>query len=145
MSLDQDLATALDTTGVFVGAARRRAELRADLLAVGATAFATRPALLRRAAALLAAELPAAVDRLVTGGDTDAVALTTALALHTGLPVTITGADGARGEVHHGDRVAVVTPRADPAATLAGRVRAAGAEPVATLSVFAADGTPAFA
>ncbi|MET7994726.1 hypothetical protein ABZU76_27915 [Amycolatopsis sp. NPDC005232] len=145
MSLESDLATATDTTTVFLDAERRRGELRADLAAIGA-AFTTRPSILRRAAALLAEELPTATDRLVTTGTADAVAVTTALALHTGLPFAV-DAD----EVHRGDRVAVVTPIADDpaetptgtAAALADRVRAAGAEPVVLLSVLAADGTPA--
>ncbi|MEV8607430.1 hypothetical protein AB0383_05645 [Amycolatopsis sp. NPDC051373] len=148
MSLEDDLATATDTTTVFLDAERRRGELRADLTAIGA-AFTTRPSILRRAAALLAEELPTATDRLVTTGTADAVAVTTALALHTGLPFAVDA-----GEVHRGDRVAVVTPIADDpaetsadatAAALADRVRAAGAEPVVVLSVLAADGTPTLA
>ncbi|MGW4487239.1 hypothetical protein ACWEOE_25755 [Amycolatopsis sp. NPDC004368] len=148
MSLEGDLAGTIDTTAVFLDAGRRRAELRADLAAIG-PAFTTRPSILRRAAALLADELPTATDRLVTTATADAVAVTTALALHTGLPFAVDA-----GQVHRGDRVAVVTPIADEptgtptdgtAAALAERVRAAGAEPVVVLTVLAADGTPALA
>ncbi|WP_326834600.1 hypothetical protein VSH64_06690 [Amycolatopsis rhabdoformis] len=144
MSLDEDLATTADVTGVFVAAARRRAELGADLRAVGAGAFATRPSILRRAAAVLAQDLPTATDRLVTTGDTDAVALTTALALHTGLPFAVVAGQN-RPDLQRGDRVAVITPVADDtAAALADRVRAGGAEPLGPFSVLDADGTPAF-
>ncbi|MEU8633631.1 hypothetical protein AB0C38_15785 [Amycolatopsis sp. NPDC048633] len=128
---------------VVIGTTRRRDELSADLDAVGATAFTGRTSILRRAAALLAEELPTAVDRLVTTGDADAVALTTAVALHTGLPfAVVAGKRPARGDLQRGDRVAVLVPIADEELTtaLAEHVRAAGAEPVATLSVLAPDG-----
>jgi hypothetical protein len=103
MTLDQALAAATDPTAVFVGPAQRRAELQADIDAVTEQAFASRPGILRRIASLLADELPHGVDRLVTAEDSASIAVTTALALHTGLPLAF-----AANEIHRGERVVVV-------------------------------------
>lgn len=88
---------------------RRRAELLADIAASaiphhgrlrGIPEFReadalSRPSILRRAAAALAAEVPREADRLVAVGR-QAVVLTTALSLHTGLPLSLlSGPDGA--------------------------------------------------
>lgn len=68
----------------------------------------TRPSLLRRLARRLAVHVPAGTDRLLVPSLADAP-LGAALALATGLPFAIPGADGdAYGETHGSERVAVL-------------------------------------
>jgi hypothetical protein len=127
---------------------RRRSELLADIRAVagvpvGATAdpdpalgdaVQTRPAILRRLAALLAQELPPAIDRLLGSADR-AAPLVTALALHTGLPFALVGDGNVRGELYPGERVAVVDLVRDArTAQLVERMTGAGAEVAAVLT-----------
>ncbi|WP_405825918.1 hypothetical protein OG705_35155 [Streptomyces sp. NBC_00838] len=121
MNLAQVLRTAPDAPSAFQSAEQRSAELYADILAVApggdgrfdAEAVQSRPSILRRTAALLSEALPPGTDRLVCAAP-DGIAVTTALALHTGLPfATMTGTrDDARltGEAHAGEHVVVVVP-----------------------------------
>ncbi|QWA23245.1 hypothetical protein KJK32_23745 [Streptomyces sp. JCM17656] len=110
MSLDQELAAGYDEITVFLPPGLRLGELRADLFAAGYRAapqrgaasgeasvpdldpyaFQTRPTILRRLAAILAERLPDRLDRLVAAS-ASAVPLTTAVALHTGLPFAVAG------------------------------------------------------
>uniref|UniRef100_UPI003F498E5F orotate phosphoribosyltransferase n=1 Tax=Actinomadura sp. CA-154981 TaxID=3240037 RepID=UPI003F498E5F len=102
----------------------RRAELIADVVAaawgadgrfVDADRFLTKPTVLRRLVGFLADMVPQDVDRLI-GRETHSLALGTALALETGLPLVIarrTETSGGRelhchGELHPGERVLVV-------------------------------------
>ncbi|KUL55371.1 hypothetical protein ADL22_00270 [Streptomyces sp. NRRL F-4489] len=145
MTLDQQLAAtaARDIPAVFLTPEQRLAELRADILAaagragtspsepaVDPYAFQTQPAILRRLADVLAGRLPATLDRLVAAGPVG-VALTAAVALHTGLPyaVLLPGAPASsdsaspataspatafrttlHGEIHRAEHVAVLDP-----------------------------------
>ncbi|MFF2939944.1 hypothetical protein ACFVSQ_08890 [Streptomyces niveus] len=121
MNLAQVLRTAPDAPSAFQSARQRSAELYADILAVAPggdgrvdiEAVQSRPSILRRTAALLSEALPPGTDRLVCAAS-DGIAVTTALALHTGLPfATVTGAgDDARltGEAHAGEHAVVVVP-----------------------------------
>ncbi|MEV4993341.1 hypothetical protein [Streptomyces niveus] len=123
MNLAQVLRTAPDAPSAFQSARQRSAELYADILAVAPggdgrvdiEAVQSRPSILRRTAALLSEALPPGTDRLVCAAP-DGIAVTTALALHTGLPfATVTGAgDDARltGEAHAGEHAVVVVPLA---------------------------------
>ncbi|WP_329146716.1 hypothetical protein OG275_20200 [Streptomyces niveus] len=126
MNLAQVLRTAPDAPSAFQSARQRSAELYADILAVAPggdgrvdiEAVQSRPSILRRTAALLSEALPPGTDRLVCAAP-DGIAVTTALALHTGLPfATVTGAgDDARltGEAHAGEHAVVVVPLVGPA------------------------------
>ncbi|MGW8453817.1 hypothetical protein ACWGLO_20240 [Streptomyces niveus] len=121
MNLAQVLRTAPDAPSAFQSARQRSAELYADILAVAPggdgrvdiEAVQSRPSILRRTAALLSEALPPGTDRLVCAAP-DGIAVTTALALHTGLPfATVTGTgDDARltGEAHAGEHAVVVVP-----------------------------------
>ncbi|APU16819.1 MULTISPECIES: hypothetical protein [Actinoalloteichus] len=87
-------------------------ELRADLLATAVVpgptpeqtlartlddpGWVVRPSLLRRAAEVLARELPRSVDRVIAPRPADA-ALATAVSLHTGLPFAVLGTGAAIG------------------------------------------------
>jgi len=87
----------------------RIADLAADVTAaairpgpsVDIYAVHTRPAILRRLAALLAEYLPQGVDRLVAT-DSDAC-LVTAVALHSGVPFVLAGTESGDSIVFHGD------------------------------------------
>ncbi|MFE4494651.1 hypothetical protein ACFRKD_19600 [Streptomyces niveus] len=144
MNLAQVLRTAPDAPSAFQSARQRSAELYADILAVAPggdgrvdiEAVQSRPSILRRTAALLSEALPPGTDRLVCAAP-DGIAVTTALALHTGLPfATVTGAgDDARltGEAHAGEHAVVVVPlvgAAPGAPQDAARGPAQGAAPV---------------
>ncbi|WP_405796639.1 hypothetical protein [Streptomyces sp. NBC_01506] len=124
MNLAQVLRTAPDAPSAFQSAGQRSAELYADILAVAPggdgrvdiEAVQSRPSILRRTAALLSEALPPGTDRLVCAGP-DGIAVTTALALHTGLPfATVTGGTGGgdearlTGEAHAGEHTVVVVP-----------------------------------
>ncbi|WP_247748640.1 hypothetical protein [Streptomyces sp. 4R-3d] len=121
MNLAQVLRTAPDAPSAFQSARQRSAELYADIIAVAPggdgrvdiEAVQSRPSILRRTAALLSEALPPGTDRLVCAVP-DGIAVTTALALHTGLPfATVTGTgDDARltGEAHAGEHAVVVVP-----------------------------------
>ncbi|MFG2175543.1 hypothetical protein ACGFMO_29985 [Streptomyces niveus] len=136
MNLAQVLRTAPDAPSAFQSARQRSAELYADILAVAPggdgrvdiEAVQSRPSILRRTAALLSEALPPGTDRLVCAAP-DGIAVTTALALHTGLPfATVTGAgDDARltGEAHAGEHAVVVVPLAGAAQGAVSVVRAA--------------------
>jgi orotate phosphoribosyltransferase len=136
MNLAQVLRTAPDAPSAFQSARQRSAELYADILAVAPggdgrvdiEAVQSRPSILRRTAALLSEALPPGTDRLVCAAP-DGIAVTTALALHTGLPfATVTGAgDDARltGEAHAGEHAVVVVPLAGAAQDAVSVVRAA--------------------
>lgn len=90
------------SSNVVVAAPRARAELLADIAASaiphpgrlrGPSEFRertalSRPSILRRAAAGLAVEVPGEADRLVAV-DWQAAVLTTALSLHTGVPLSV--------------------------------------------------------
>ncbi|MEV8349883.1 hypothetical protein ACFVTT_12995 [Streptomyces niveus] len=135
MNLAQVLRTAPDAPSAFQSARQRSAELYADILAVAPggdgrvdiEAVQSRPSILRRTAALLSEALPPGTDRLVCAAP-DGIAVTTALALHTGLPfATVTGAgDDARltGEAHAGEHAVVVVPLVGAAQDAARVVRA---------------------
>lgn len=142
---------------LFPDTAQRRRELDADIRALiggedrhhGALALCTRPGVLRRVATTLAESLRPGSDRLVTGARPEDVAVVTALALHTGLPVTViataTGEDNetvivANGHtIDRGDSAVVVVATlsdADPyLAALVDAVRTAGARLAALLAV----------
>lgn len=135
MNLAQVLRTAPDAPSAFQSARQRSAELYADILAVApgggqadAEALQSRPSILRRTAALLSEALPPGTDRLVCAAP-DGIAVTTALALHTGLPfATVTGTgDDARltGEAHAGEHTVVVVPLVGTAGDAAPPVLAA--------------------
>ncbi|MFD4696526.1 hypothetical protein [Streptomyces niveus] len=136
MNLAQVLRTAPDAPSAFQSARQRSAELYADILAVAPggdgrvdiEAVQSRPSILRRTAALLSEALPPGTDRLVCAAP-DGIAVTTALALHTGLPfATVTGAgDDARltGEAHAGEHAVVVVPLVGAAQDAAAVVRGA--------------------
>lgn len=136
MNLAQVLRTAPDAPSAFQSARQRSAELYADILAVAPggdgrvdiEAVQSRPSILRRTAALLSEALPPGTDRLVCAAP-DGIAVTTALALHTGLPfATVTGAgDDARltGEAHAGEHAVVVVPLAGAAQDTVSVVRGA--------------------
>jgi orotate phosphoribosyltransferase len=112
-------AAAENVTGALLDPHRRRSELINDLLAAAGDgarpgtivpdAFVTRPSILRRLAALLAEDLPVGLDRL-GAADEAGLALTTALALHTGLPYAVLAEEGKDvvGEIHRGERLAVI-------------------------------------
>lgn len=144
-----------------------RAELRADIAAVAgpaggdeaAYAMQTHPAILRRVAALLAEELPAALDRVVAA-EPVATPLATAVALHTGLPFALadlgeTGAVTWHGELRAGETVAVLDLTLATAHRIAQAVHARHAEvtglysvlgkenPAAALVLFPGEGTHA--
>jgi orotate phosphoribosyltransferase len=122
-TLDEELRTATDPTGVFLPSAQRRDELLADLLAtarvpgtgeIDAGALQSRTSVLRRLAAALAEALPPATERLLTGHGAG-TALTTAIALHTGLPFAALDEDAASaprqvGEMHRNEHVGIVVP-----------------------------------
>ncbi|HET6356867.1 hypothetical protein [Streptomyces sp.] len=173
MSLNHQLAVGDDVVAIFLDPVQRRSELLADLFAAayradpnafrthrdhapvtGGTfdpyALQTRPTILRRLAALLADELPGRLDRLVAADSADAP-LTTAVALHTGLPFALAaprdtpgGGTGAAlyGEIHRGERVAVltaVTAGGHSAVRTAELVRAHGAQVTVVLTVIDRD------
>lgn len=137
-ALDKQLAAAGDVTGVFLDPRRRRSELIDDLLAVAGDgahpgtldpdALATRPSILRRLAALLAEDLPTELDRL-GAADASGLALTTALALHTGLPYAVLASDdeAVAGEIHRGERLAILDPMITTGARALGAARLARA------------------
>ncbi|ASO21997.1 hypothetical protein FHR81_004996 [Actinoalloteichus hoggarensis] len=129
-------------------------ELRADLLATSVTpgdtpektlartlddpGWVVRPSLLRRAAEVLARELPRSVDRLIAPRPAD-TALITAVSLHTGLPFAVLGAevqtepgtsagDGSTTESPEGSST---PPSDDPPVVLLGEVH--GLETVAVV------------
>ena len=98
-----------------------RAELRRDIAAVALDArgrldldaILTRPTLLRRVAALLAAGVPATTDRLVASAP-DAP-LAAAVALHCGVAFALIGPDGTvRGELHPSDQLVAVATTDTP-------------------------------
>lgn len=123
MNLAQVLRTAPDAPSAFQSAGQRSAELYADILAVAPggdgrvdieavqsrlpSCAAPRPCCPKRPAG----DRPAGVRR------PDGIAVTTALALHTGLPfATVTGGTGGgdearlTGEAHAGEHTVVVVP-----------------------------------
>lgn len=122
-ALDEALRTSNDVTGVFLPAEQRRAELLADLLAaardpgtgeIDGGALQSRTTVLRRLAAALADVLPAHTERLLTHHGTG-TALTTAIALHTGLPfaaLDVRSSSEVRriGEMHRNEHVGIVVP-----------------------------------
>lgn len=119
MTLDEKLYLTRDVPTAFIDPDQRRAELLADILAIAgsgdgidAAAFQTRPSVLRRIATLIAEALPDRFDRLVT--DPAGVAVTTALALYTGLPFAVFRPSDVDtivdGDVHRGEQVTVVEP-----------------------------------
>lgn len=120
MTRNQQLGTTSENT--FTDPALWQAELRADIRAMKALAsgsangiidagFQTRPTILRRLGALIAKELPATLDQMVTAPQ--GVPLTTAVCLYTGLPFTIVQQDMTlAGEIRRGERIAVIHPLA---------------------------------
>ncbi|MFE2644599.1 orotate phosphoribosyltransferase [Streptomyces nigra] len=110
-------------------------------------AFQTRPTVLRRLAALMADLLPERLDRLIAATPDD-TPLTTAIALHTGLAYALaevpadhssTAGTGlaVRGEIHRGERIAVVTAvtaTGTSALRTADAARAAGTDVAAVLT-----------
>ncbi|MEV8311735.1 hypothetical protein AB0P36_31495 [Streptomyces flavidovirens] len=120
--LDHLLSLAPDVPGAFQSAEQRRTELRADVFAVAKAnggrfdlrAVQNRPSILRRVAGLLAETLPTGTDRLVCA-QPDGIAVTTAIALHTGLPFTTVAGGGDQGahldgEAHAGEHAVVIAP-----------------------------------
>lgn len=115
--------TPADTTGVLLSPGQRRDELLADLLATARDpdtgriddgALQARTTVLRRLAASLADVLPAPTERLLTSHGTG-TALTTAIALHTGLPfaaLEVRSSSDVRqiGEMHPHEHVGIVVP-----------------------------------
>jgi orotate phosphoribosyltransferase len=162
MRLDDALATATDASSVFQSDERRRAELRADILAASVRkgrfvrasgsvgrelidpgAFSAYPTVLRRTAALLAGLLPVGVDRLAGRLGAGAL-LATALSLHTGLPAAVLGVSRRTplpclaGEIHPGERVVLaeaVTHSGSAAVRGIEWIKALGADPLLTLTV----------
>ncbi|SEE68369.1 phosphoribosyltransferase family protein [Jiangella alba] len=133
-------ALAVGDLSVFQPDDVRRDELLADLVAaawgthgefIDADQFLTKPTVLRRLASILAARVPAGVDRLV-GRDPHSLVLGAALALETGLPLVVArvveSGDGPRlglhGELHAGERVLVVEGVTGTGASAAEAVRA---------------------
>jgi orotate phosphoribosyltransferase len=107
--------------------------------------FETRPEILGRLAAAMAARLPAGVDRIV-GTELGAVALATALSLETGLPFVIarkgtkeySTAKTIEGAYQPGERVVVVEDvitTGAQAIKAAERMREAGVEVLGILAV----------
>jgi orotate phosphoribosyltransferase len=128
---------------VFQTGEERRQELRADIVAaawgthgdfVDADQFLTKPTVLRRLAAILAARVPPDVDRLA-GREPHSLVLAAALTLETGLPLVIVRTSqtprlSCYGELHPGERVLVVegvTGTGTSAAQAVRAVRAGGA------------------
>lgn len=119
MTADLVNALARGDQQVFQADGTRRTEVLADLVGaawgthgefVDADQFLTKPTVLRRLAAILAARVPIGVDRLV-GREPHSLVLAAALSLETGLPLVIArGAPELRcfGELHPGERVLVV-------------------------------------
>ncbi|MDX3107933.1 hypothetical protein ACIBO5_02670 [Nonomuraea angiospora] len=104
--------------GLAFDVSRRHAELSADIQAaaqvgrapgrIDGYAVQSHPAILRRLARMISEALPKRLDRLVTPEPTG-VALTTAVALETGLPTTVIHGDAELGgTIDRGERVAVV-------------------------------------
>ncbi|MFJ1586640.1 hypothetical protein ACIOC1_25360 [Streptomyces sp. NPDC088197] len=129
-------------------------ELAGDLAAAGYAAgdavgdrgsgsgWLDRPALLRRLAAALAAEVPATADRLVAAGP-GAQALGAAVSLETGLPFAalVAGAPPF-GVIHPGETVVVIAVDAASAAGALPLLREAGALPHSAAVVVAPSGEP---
>jgi adenine/guanine phosphoribosyltransferase-like PRPP-binding protein len=131
MSLDQRLALAAgeNPVAVFVDDRQWWDELRSDLGAaavhhgravdrIDPYAYQGRPTILRRLAGLLAGQLPEPIDRLVAA-DVASAPLTTAVALHTGLPFALAEpADPQPGPGrHHTDTPGPDTPGPDTPGT----------------------------
>jgi adenine/guanine phosphoribosyltransferase-like PRPP-binding protein len=163
VSLSKSLTTDGSPTATFLDPAQRLRELRSDLFAAGYRtaptsgvsgdagergergewgqlpdldpyAFCTRPTVLRGLAAHLAELLTERLDRLVAA-DSSAVPLTSAVALHTGLPFAVADSTspiaGTYGEIHRGERViviAAVTTSGSGAVAATALVRERGAE-----------------
>ncbi|SEN18983.1 hypothetical protein [Nonomuraea pusilla] len=137
-----------DLRAISLDVSRRRAELSADIRAaaqvgrapgqIDGYAVQSRPAILRRLATMISEKLPRQLDRLVAP-EPAGVALTTAVALETGLPTTVIRAGGGiGGAIHRGELVAVVVQviaSGDEAVRTADAVCAHGA---AVAGVFAA-------
>ncbi|MBO9521349.1 MAG: hypothetical protein J7518_07415 [Nocardioidaceae bacterium] len=149
-----DFLTALASSdlGVFQPLQVRQQELLADLVSaawgthgefIDADQFLTKPTVLRRLAAILAAHVPPDVDRLL-GRDPHSLVLGAALALETGLPLVVArtaagaGELGCFGELHAGERVLVVEGVTGTGASAAGAVRAVRAAGATVVGVLAA-------
>jgi hypothetical protein len=94
-----------------LNAAAIRSDASVNVPAIDVPAVHSRPAILRRIAALLAEQLPPGIDRLV-GAEADGP-LVTAVALHIGLPFALataaTGGSGVfRGDLYPFERVALI-------------------------------------
>ncbi|URM96451.1 allantoate amidohydrolase [Actinomadura madurae] len=139
---------------VFQTDRTRRAELIADVVAaawgthgqfIDADRFLTKPTVLRRMVSLLADMVPPDVDRLI-GRETHSLALGTALALETGLPLVIARraeSSGGRelrchGELHPGERVLVVEGVTGTGASAERAVRAVRKHGATVVGVLAA-------
>lgn len=153
---DGDFLEALARSGAraFQTDRTRRAELIADVVAaawgahgqfVDADQFLTKPTVLRRLVGFLADMVPQDVDRLI-GRETHSLALGTALALETGLPLVIARrveTPGGRelrchGELHPGERVLVVEGVAGTGASAELAVRTARRYGATVVGVLAA-------
>jgi hypothetical protein len=124
-------------------------ELRRDLSAVGiddagavdVDAVLTRPTLLRRIAALVAAQVPATADRLVAA--TADAPLAAAVGLHTGLSFALLDPQPAtwHGELYPAEHVIVIAVLDVPDA-LTEAVDGVGAHVLATIAVVSVHSAP---
>jgi orotate phosphoribosyltransferase len=149
MTADLLNALARGDNHVFQTDEVRRSELLADVVAaawgthgefVDADQFLTKPTVLRRLASILAARVPAGVDRLV-GREPHSLVLAAALSLETGLPLVIArGAPELRcfGELHPVERVLVVEGVTGTGASAAEAVRVVRSRGATVAGVLAA-------
>jgi len=107
--------------------------------------FETKPTILRRLAEALAERVPDGVDRLA-GTEVGGIALVTAVSLATGIPFVLVrsgeGKNPIKGELHPGERVALVLDVVDSgnqATTAAAKIHAVGAQISGILAVIDRD------
>lgn len=138
--LGRDLVTAAYLTGDFVLSSGARSSFYFDKYL-----FETKPAILRRLAASLAAMVPAGIDRLA-GPELGAVALAAAVSLETGIPFVIVRKASkeyatskvVEGELNAGERVLIVEDvitSAGEALKAAAKLEGLGAEIAGILAV----------
>jgi orotate phosphoribosyltransferase len=140
LQLGRDLVAVSYLRGDFVLSSGARSSFYFDKYL-----FETKPAIMGRVAAALAAMVPAGIERLA-GPELGAVALATALSLETGLPFVIVRKESkdyatsrvVEGEIHPGDRVLIVEDvitSAGEALKAAARLEGIGAQVAGILAV----------